>query len=141
MPRATMMTDPVHKDLKTCPGGFVDLKQLAYSEMLARRDIVTRLSMSQKKDADKIDVELANLEANRYSFKHCIVDHNLEDDNGGKLDFNNPMTLNVLDPRIGSEIEKYIDELNQDDDDETFTNAASGSSGGIQIVPPVTDTE
>jgi hypothetical protein len=131
MPKATIISDVVRKDLKSCPGGYVELKQLAYSEMLARRDIVTRLSMSQKKDNDKIDVELANLEANRFSFKHCIVDHNLEDDNGGKLDFSNAMTLNILDPRIGQEIERHIDEMNQEADDENledFTPPVSLSS-------------
>jgi hypothetical protein len=125
-----MMTGGVRKDLKSLPGGFVELRQMSYSEMLARRDIVTRLSMSQKKDNDKIDVELANLAANRFSFAKCIVDHNLEDEFGQKLDFQNTMTLEVLDPRVGVEIEQYIDELNQDAEDEEqedFTPPATSS--------------
>ena len=131
MPRATMMTGGVRKELRTLPDGFVELRQMSYSEMLARRDIVTRLSMSQKKDNDKIDVELANLAANRFSFAKCIIDHNLEDEFGNKLDFQNDMTLQVLDPRIGVEIEQYIDELNQDAEDEEqvgFTQLATSSS-------------
>lgn len=131
MPRATVITDTIRKELKSCPGGYVELKQLSYSEMLARRDIVTRMSMRQGGD-DKINVELANLEANRFSFRNCIVDHNLEDDNGRKLDFSLPNTLAILDPKVGVEIERYIDELNQDDEEEEladFTMPASSFSG------------
>ena len=129
MPKATVLTEAVKKDLKSCPGGFVTLRQLSYSEMLARRDIVTRMSMRQGSKDDKINVELANLEANRYSFKHCISEHNLEDDNGQPLNFANPMTFDVLDPKIGAEIERYIDEMNQDDEDsEDFTPPVSASS-------------
>ncbi len=131
MPRATMLTDGIRKELKTCPEGYVVLRQLSYSEMLARRDMVTRMSMQQGKGNDKINVELANLEANRYSFKHCIVDHNLEDDLGNKLDFSNVMTFQVLDPKVGVEIERYIDELNQeaeDEEQEDFTPPVTSSS-------------
>lgn len=130
MPRATVITDTIHRELKSCPGGFVELKQLSYSEMLARRDIVTRMSMRQGSD-DKINVELANLEANRFSFRNCIVDHNLEDEHGRKLDFTLTNTLAILDPKIGVEIERYIDELNQDDDEAEladFTTPAFSSS-------------
>jgi hypothetical protein len=58
------------------------------------------------------------------------LDHNLEDEFGNKLDFSNGMTLQVLDPRIGVEIERYIDELNQDAEDEEqedFTQLATSS--------------
>lgn len=138
MPRATMLTEGVRHELKTCPDGFVLLKQMSYSEMLARRDIVTRLSMQQGKGNDKINVELANLEANKFSFKHCIVDHNLEDEFGMKLDFSNGMTLQILDPRVGSEIERLIDEMNQegdDEDQELFTPVVTLSSTTSPIEP------
>ena len=138
MPRATMLTDGIRKELKSCPEGFVVLRQLSYSEMLARRDMVTRMSMQQGKGNDKINVELANLEANRFSFGKCIVDHNLEDDQGHKLDFGNVMTLQVLDPRVGAEIERYIDELNQegeDEEQEDFTPPATSSSEDSQTEP------
>jgi hypothetical protein len=126
-----MLTDGIRKELKTCPEGYVVLRQLSYSEMLARRDMVTRMSMQQGKNNDKINVELANLEANRYSFGKCIIDHNLEDDQGHKLDFGNVMTLQVLDPKVGVEIERYIDELNQEAEDEAqedFTPPVTSSS-------------
>lgn len=47
MPKATVSHDRVRHDLKTCEGGWVELRQLSYSEILARRDGVTRMSLEQ----------------------------------------------------------------------------------------------
>jgi hypothetical protein len=51
-----------------------------------------------------------------FEFKNCIQDHNLEDDNGAKIDFNNPMSYRILHPKIGAEIAAAIDKLNQEDE-------------------------
>jgi hypothetical protein len=49
-----------------------------------------------------------------------VVDHNLEDADGRKLDFRNLADFDNLDPRIGEEIGKLLDELNnfEDEDDQ-----------------------
>jgi hypothetical protein len=49
-------------------------------------------------------------------FKNCIVDHNITDKNGAKLDFRSEMTLHMLNPAVGMEIERLIDEINGGDD-------------------------
>ena len=138
MPRATVSTETHHRELTTLDGGFVDLKQLSFDEMLERRDKAMRMSMEsgntkrgRRGEAQGvINLDSAQQWARFFEFSRCIVDHNLEDENGKKLDFTNRMTLSILDPKIGSEIERYIDELNQEDDEsmEDFTVRLSSSS-------------
>ena len=134
MPKATVSNETVRKELQTCPGGWVELRQLPFGQMLVRRDKASRMIQEVRPNAKKTDVQHVEFDilhewANRYDFKHCIVDHNLEDEDGNKLDFSNGMTLQVLDPKIGAEIEKYIDELNQEEfDEEGFTPQSDSNS-------------
>lgn len=134
MPKATVASDVIHKELKTCPGGYVDIKQLAYYDMLKRSDNATRMSMEAGGDVKsaetrKIAIEFMNQWTTEFDFANCIDDHNLNDEEGKKLDLSNPMTLKILDPRIGAEIARYIMELNQEVDDvEDFTKSSTSSS-------------
>lgn len=123
MPKATVSQETVKKDLKTCEGGFVTLKQLPFGRLLERRDNASKLSMEGK--SDKVDIAMMQRWSRQFEFMHCIVDHNLEDDNGVKLDFNNEMSIYALDPRIGQEIEKYLDEMNGEDTPEEQANFPS----------------
>lgn len=143
MPRATVSTDTTHKDLTTCPGGYVELRQLPFGQMLTRRDKASRMIQeidpkAKESDIARVQVDILNEWGRRYDFKHCIADHNLEDENGIKLDFSNALAIDILDPRIGQEIERYIDELNQADfDKEGFTSPSDsqetqGSLNGME---------
>lgn len=129
MPKATVTQDHIRHDLKSCPGGFVVLRQLPYGDVLVRRDGAARLSVEQQQaDDSRMLIETMQTWAREFEFRQCIVDHNLDDDNGVRLDFNNPFAFRTLDPRIGKEIESLIDELNgesEDDNKEDFTNVAS----------------
>lgn len=127
MPRATVRTEVQRVDLKSCPDGWVDIKQLPYYEMLVRRDKGGKLFFDTEEEGR---VEIATLQAwaRQYEFEHCIADHNLEDDNGQKLDFANEMTFKVLDPRIGQEIEEAIDKLhNVEENVKDFPSPVSSS--------------
>jgi len=133
MPRATVTQEVIRKELKSCPEGWVDLKQLPYYDMLKRRDNATRMSMDTGSGKDaaenrRVAIEFMNQWSTEFDFANCIVDHNLEDEFGQKLDMANPMTLKILDPRIGLEIEGYITALNQEEEDlEDFTSAPTSS--------------
>lgn len=124
MPRATVSTEHIKKNLRTCPGGFVVLRQLSYAEMMKRRDIASRMYADVKTDQAAMKsqetirqyMEVVNVAIMEFEFANCIIDHNLEDDQGNKLDFSNPMALQILNPKIGSEIDRYIEELNQEDE-------------------------
>lgn len=131
MPNATRTAEPIRKELKTLPGGYVILQQLSYWDMLKRQDNTTRMSMeaAQKNENRKVDIEFTSQWTTEFDFKNCIVDHNLEDAEGKKLDLTNTMTLNILDPRVGQEIADLISALNEADTDLTdFTGAQNSSS-------------
>jgi hypothetical protein len=67
-----------------------------------------------------MEFETANEWAVQFDFAYCIVDHNLTDTKEQKLDFSNPMTFKSLNPRIGTEIEYAIADLNELEDEEDF---------------------
>ena len=128
MPKATISLDAQKHDLKSLKGGFVSLRPLPYGKILERRDGATKMIMEQTKGrtADsRMIMEMAQEWSRWFEFRECIVEHNLEDDAGATLDFNIKANLFRLDPKIGQEIERLIDELNMDVEEaeqlETFT--------------------
>lgn len=137
MPVGTRKIETVKYDLKTLPGGYVELRQLSYDEMLERRDGATQILMERgikNADSQQMNVKVLNRWSNQYSFPRCIVEHNITDDQGVLLDFSKPeRVFPMLDPKLGAEIESLIDKLNQEDEvDEDFTPApASSSQDGI----------
>jgi hypothetical protein len=90
------------------------------------------MEQSPGKNVDaKTSMQIANRWSNQFTFPRCITEHNLTDDNNVPLDFsssNIEMIFKMLDPKIGAEIEGYIDELNQEDESEDFTPAPPSSS-------------
>lgn len=134
MPDATRQVETIRRELKSCPpDGFVVLRQLSYDEMLERRDGGMKIMMEREGSSRNVDpnmaVQIANKWSNHFTFPRCIVDHNLTDSNGVLLDFKHPEAVfKFLSPKVGAEIEKYIDELNQEEDAEDFTNVANGAS-------------
>lgn len=144
MPVATRKTETVRRELKTAPpDGFIVLRQLSFDEMLERRDGATKVLMERGvggRNADaKMAVQIANKWSNRFSFPRCIVEHNLTDENGNPLDFTErgiDQTFRMLDPKIGAEIERLVDELNQEEEEpEGFTNAPYSSSPDGETQP------
>lgn len=132
MPKATVSQDTVRKELKSLPGGYVELRKLPFGLLLERRDNASKMSMSGGAGSDnKVDIALMQRWSRQFEFANCITDHNLEDDNGTKLNFNNELSLHMLDPKIGQEIEKYLDELNGEEDEKekkAFPGPSSVSS-------------
>jgi hypothetical protein len=132
MPKATVSQETVRKELKSLTGGFVELRKLPFGLLLERRDNASKMSMSGRGGEDsKVDIALMQRWSRQFEFQHCIVDHNLEDENGNKLDFNNDMSIYALDPKIGQEIERYLDELNgeeEESDKKAFHGPSSVSS-------------
>lgn len=137
MPDATVSQETYHRELKTLEGGFVELKQLPYHDMLVRRDKGSIASMEatqqrRKKgepETQKLTIESMQTWERQYMFKNCIVNHNLEDKEGNPLDFRNEMALHILRPDIGIEIERLIEELNGGETlDADFPSAPTSST-------------
>jgi hypothetical protein len=64
------------------------------------------------------EMQLITEESTLFDFQHCILDHNLEDETGNKLDLRNKMHIASLDPRIGEEIDTFLGELNNFEEDD-----------------------
>lgn len=127
MPKATVSNATQEIDLKTCAGGKVTLRRLTYGQKLERIEMATQQSIKTAMDqrgrplnsnAAEMDIKMLQRSVAEYEFARCIVDHNLEDDDGNKLDFKNPTTLDLLDPRVGDEISLRIGEMNNFDEEE-----------------------
>jgi hypothetical protein len=113
-------------DLKTAPpDGFVVLKRLSYGQKMFRRGLLSKARMetaatgnraerraNAKKGTTSVELELTNSRVTLFEFSNCIVDHNLQDAMGEKLDFSNPDHVQMLDGRIGEEIDELINDLN-----------------------------
>lgn len=128
MPRATVNLDPTEKkDLKTCPGGYVILKRLTYGAKLQRSQEAMRMSMEMKrgrgKREQKADIDMLTTASTLFDFRNCIVEHNLEDDNGRMLNLHDQADVSQLDPRVGEEISQLIDDLNNFEEDEGEGNS------------------
>jgi len=135
MPNATVSTEAVRKELKTLSGGFVMLKALPFGKLLERREKGSKMSMDQNKDKkqnQRVSFDLMQRWARGFDFANCIVDHNLEDGSGNKLNFSLQGTLDILDPKVGAEIEEYIDELNQEEDDDDLEPFLSPSTPPLE---------
>lgn len=120
MPKATVSLDVVHKELKTAPpDGFVDLKRMSYGQIVERRAMLTMGFEADGKTKDfRGEMAFANKRITMFEFEHCIAAHNLEDDNGVNIKLNTIEGFSSLDSRIGQEIEKYISDMNNFEDEE-----------------------
>jgi hypothetical protein len=118
MPRATVsITDTERYELKACEGGFVELRRLSYGEKMKRQEMSFGAAMKvdsgrKQHQSAEMTMDMAQTAATEFEFKNCIVDHNLEDEAGNKLDFKSPAHVHLLDPRIGEEIANYISDMN-----------------------------
>ena len=128
MPKATISPDISKKkfDLKTLEGGFVELRQLTYGEQIKKQQMAAKMTFEgQGRGFSGGEFEFFQRKMSEYEFATCILDHNLEDEEGNKLSFNNGNILDVLDPRIGSEISFYISEMNDFQEDVDFLKESS----------------
>ncbi len=134
-------------DLKSAPpDGFVMLRPLPYGMKLTRRDKASKMKMQtdqtrgRRNASSEIELETLNEWAIAHDFAYCIGEHNLTDKNGVILDFAHPMTLKTLNPKVGSEIEKYIDELNEDEDEELLEDFRKLHDGSSSEEPILSNT-
>ena len=113
MPFAGVSTATEHFDLKTVEGGFVELRRMTYGEKLTRQDMV-KLSLEMGKGKDiKGEMAMANKMVTHSDFMNCIIEHNLEKDkNGTPFNFRDYNDFIRLDPRVGEEIDKLINSMN-----------------------------
>jgi hypothetical protein len=124
MPKAVATQEEHLLELKSVEGGFIKARRLSYGEKLQRRAMTSGLKLdigSRKKGTDTTgEMQLITEESTLFDFKHCILDHNLfkDEEETQKLDLTNKMDLRMLDPRVGEEIDAFLSELNNFEEDE-----------------------
>jgi hypothetical protein len=128
MPRAVAnLEDTTREDLKSCPGAFVVLRRMTYGQKLERQSMAMQMGISGNGKNAEMNVAMMQQQSTAFEFRHCIADHNLDDENDQRLDFNNPVSVFKLDPRIGEEIEMLIADMNNFEDTDEAKNSATGS--------------
>ena len=108
-------------DLKTLPGAWIETRLMTYGEKCLKTDKslqVTRNISSSADQDDKLLLEQLSYQANIIDIKTCVVNHNLTDFAGAKLDLSNPKVIDALHPKVGEEINRIIDEENNLDVDD-----------------------
>ncbi len=120
MPFAGVGTETERHELKSLPGAFVVLRRMTFGEKLTRQDLIKlSLEMGGKSKDIKGEMAMANKKATQMDFANCIVDHNLEkDENGTRFNFSNFDEFSSLHPRVGEEIDKLINAMNNFEDTE-----------------------
>ena len=113
MPRATVSTEPEFFELKSCPEGWIKLRRMSYGERLHRQDMAVQMSVQQdsRQRTAQMDITPTQTAVSAFELKTCVVDHNLEDESGRKLNFSSEQDCSQLDGRIGEEISQYIEEM------------------------------
>jgi hypothetical protein len=110
MARATHRQQEKRYDLEKAEGGYVTLRRLNHGEKLDRLDESMHFESGE---GDNAKVFVSTARTRLFDFAHCIIDHNLEDDEGKKLDFKNPVDVRRLDGAIGDEIAEKINNHNE----------------------------
>jgi len=130
--RHELKSAPANPAVPGDENGYVMLRPLPYGMKLTRRDKASKLMMKAqptqkggRTQAPELETTIESYSewAVAFDFAYCVGEHNLTDTNGVLVDFSKPMSLKLLNPRVGSEIEKLINSLNEDlegDDLEDF---------------------
>ena len=130
MPRATSNLNETHElTMKTIKGGFVKARRLTYGEKLQRRAMVSSLKVQAEKGKKDFagEMQLVTEESSLFDFQKCILEHNLTKPNPESPDdetvdlpliFGSTADIRSLDPRAGEEIDTFLSELNNFEEDE-----------------------
>lgn len=118
MPRAINTIDTVHYELKSCPGGFVELRRMTYAQYLRRQEMMMNMQVSGSNGKTTGEMKVNGLTVAQFEFRICVANHNLTDDQDQLLDFKQLHTLEILDPKVGQEIGEFIDKMNQLDEEQ-----------------------
>lgn len=121
MPKATVNpADTERKDLKSLPEGFVVLRRLTFGQKLERNALAMDMEVEEgdRKNESKASMRTNLRAVAEFEFKHCIVEHNLTDENDQLLNFQSVKVLDQLHPVIGDEIDQLISGMNNFEEDE-----------------------
>jgi len=118
MPAAVASTEPTRFELKSLPEGFVVIREMTYGERLQRQSLTGAMKVLKDNKSDFAgELAMQTDQISRWDFANLVMDHNLEDTDGRKLNLSMAGDLNKLSSKIGDEVGKYIDQINSFDDE------------------------
>jgi hypothetical protein len=100
---------------------------MSYGQKLERTQLATdmEIEMTRGSKTQKASVDIMQHAVAMFEFKACIVDHNLfqDEEEQVKIDLTTKAGLAMLDPKVGDEIGKLIDDMNNfDEEDDDLGN-------------------
>lgn len=114
-----VVTDTKHRfELKSLEGAFVVIREMSYGERIYRAGLTGAMKILKDTKSDYAG-ELA-METSRitlWDFMNLIIEHNLQDHDGRELNLKTEADVKKLHAKIGEEIGKYIDEVNNFEDE------------------------
>jgi hypothetical protein len=103
---------------------------MSYGQILERRAMMKISFQSQKGNKNMAgEIAMANKMIQIFEFRQCVVEHNLERVEGELLNLSNEADVTSLDPKVGQEIEKFIEGLNNFDEDGSEAETQGNSTG------------
>jgi len=114
MPVAVVTGELFREELKSCPGGFVVIREMTYGEKIHRTGMTGAMKLlKETKRSDYIgEMTMETSRITLWDFANLVVDHNLEDKEGRALNFRNEADTKMLSSVIGEEVGMLIDKYN-----------------------------
>lgn len=135
MPKATANINQTKRfDLKSCPGGYVVVRRLSYGLKLQRQELSMSMQMAGEKNNASMNMNVRVSSVAEFDFKHCLVEHNLTDDNDQPLNLQRPEYVGMLDGAVGEEIGMYIDQVNALDEGNSLGVSVPLSAPEVNLV-------
>lgn len=130
MPRAVVDPSINQKrvELSTLSDAYVILRQLTYGEQIQKQQMAAKMTFEGPGSGSGRgggEFEFFQRKVAEYEFATCIVEHNLEDEEGHLLNFKVGSILDRLDPRVGSEVASHISEMNDYQEETDFLGGNS----------------
>ena len=111
MPKVAADTTTTQKFfLKSAPpDGYIVVRKFNYGETLEAQ----KLGAKGVREGNVMSLRTDLLATQHYMFSRMILDHNLEDETGQKLDFKNVTDVRRLIPAVGEEIQALCEQMNE----------------------------
>lgn len=123
---ATIVEANKRFDLKSAPpDGYVVIRRMTWGEKLKRQGMLTQMSMEigrDNKDDIRAQFDMLQEKVSLWEFANLVIEHNLTDSKEKLLNFKNYADTARLGPKVGEEIQKYIDEMNAFEDSDEVKN-------------------
>ena len=118
VPVIVVSAEPTHYDLKTAEGCYVKIKEMSYGQRIHRAGLSGAMKIMKDNKSDYAgEIAMETSRITEWDFAHLIAEHNLEISEGVPYNFANKDHLSKLPGRVGEEIGKYIDEVNNFEDE------------------------